>query len=230
MSGLINQRSDQPSIARNIFLGLPWSTVNCFITRRKSANSNAYLLTNFRRFANTHEPYHVKLHCSSVLQRIDKIHNTLARDLDVVFSAALLSVTSPSSADQQSTTARARAMSEISECLLIYQTLERWDVAEEVIRQDIVTPFVKKVRSILSQCRYHPLTYETSCRLYTLALCLRLFPLLYHAPHFSTSLQCRLPFKTGRQLRTPHLHHILARCRISHSQIYRPLPLLSITP
>ncbi|KAF8313136.1 hypothetical protein DL93DRAFT_2168071 [Clavulina sp. PMI_390] len=95
--------------------------------------------------------YHVerarKQECAFVdhLQnRIDRIKTTLARDLDVVFSAALLSLSNSASNEAQPTAARARAINELSECLLIYSTLERWEAAEEVIRHDIVLPFVKK--------------------------------------------------------------------------------------
>lgn len=79
---------------------------------------------------------------------MERIQVTLSRDLDVVFSAALLSVTSSVPVEQQSSAARARAISELSECLHIYEMLERWDAAGDVIRQDIVMPFVKKVRTV----------------------------------------------------------------------------------
>lgn len=62
-----------------------------------------------------------------------------------MFAAALLSLTSSGGLEQQTTSTRARAVSELSECLLIYESLDRWEAAEDVIRQDIVVPFVKKV-------------------------------------------------------------------------------------
>ena len=76
-------------------------------------------------------------------QRMDRIESTLSRDLDLAFSATMISLTSSSS--DLSTAARSRNTAELSECLKIYDMLGKWDSAEEVIRQDLVQPFVKKV-------------------------------------------------------------------------------------
>lgn len=165
---------------------------------------------------------------SIILQRIDKIHTILARDLDVVFSAAILSVTNPGVTDQHSTAARAQAMNEISECLLIYETLERWDAAEEVIRQDIVVPFVKKARSIPLLSISYQLRYKISFRLYTWALYPLLFPLSSHGPHFLRFIHPHQLIKTGCRLRTLRLHRFLTRSRVSHTRICRHR--LSATP
>lgn len=43
---------------------------------------------------------------------------------------------------------RSRLVTELSECLKIYDMLGKWETAEEVIRRDIVQPFVKKVQSL----------------------------------------------------------------------------------
>lgn len=67
----------------------------------------------------------------------------------MVFSEALLFVMASAPVDQQWSAAHSRAISELSESLHIYEMLERWDAAGEVIRQDIFAPFVKKVRSFI---------------------------------------------------------------------------------
>jgi hypothetical protein len=41
---------------------------------------------------------------------------------------------------------RARLTAELVECFKIYDALKMWREAEEVIRRDLVRPFIKKVR------------------------------------------------------------------------------------
>lgn len=71
----------------------------------------------------------------------------------MVFSTALRSFADPSTAQGSngigSTTdiasVRTWLMGELSECMKIYEMLERWDAAEDVFRQEVVAPFVKRV-------------------------------------------------------------------------------------
>ncbi len=82
---------------------------------------------------------------SSLPQRIINIEDTLSHDLDIIFSASLAGVTSGSSSVATSSAPKSKAVADLTECLRIYDSLAKWDVAEDVIRQDVVQPFIRKV-------------------------------------------------------------------------------------
>jgi hypothetical protein len=75
-----------------------------------------------------------RLTCLS--QRIDRIKSTLFSDLDKVFAAALTSDTD-----------KTKSAADVLECLRTYDVLGLWREAEEIIRKNVVDPFVKKVSS-----------------------------------------------------------------------------------
>ncbi|KDQ21263.1 hypothetical protein BOTBODRAFT_197088 [Botryobasidium botryosum FD-172 SS1] len=75
--------------------------------------------------------------------RMDRIKSTLSKDLDHLFSTILSSLTS-STASETSSGERARWTAELTECISTYDVLGSWSDAEEVIRRDLVRPFVKK--------------------------------------------------------------------------------------
>jgi hypothetical protein len=78
------------------------------------------------------------------LQRVDRIKSTLARDLDHLFSNTLNSLTT-SEVELASITDKARWTSDLTECLKTYDALHSWEDAEEVVRRELVQPFVKSV-------------------------------------------------------------------------------------
>ncbi|KZT58895.1 COG complex component [Calocera cornea HHB12733] len=78
--------------------------------------------------------------------RIDRIKTTLSRDLDNLFTSLL-----GSSANQQSnegfftsaTSDRGRRLPELNEVLRTYDALGEWRQAEEVLRREVVRPFIR---------------------------------------------------------------------------------------
>ncbi|KAF8342152.1 oligomeric golgi complex component, COG2-domain-containing protein [Cantharellus anzutake] len=77
-------------------------------------------------------------------KNITKIEDTLSRDLDIVFSASLVAVISASPSTTAPPASRPKLIADLTECLKIYDSLEKWESAEDVIRQDIVQPFIRK--------------------------------------------------------------------------------------
>ncbi|KDQ57488.1 hypothetical protein JAAARDRAFT_177682 [Jaapia argillacea MUCL 33604] len=88
--------------------------------------------------------------------RIDRIKSTLSSDLDHLFASTLLALTSQNSISNSSTTAnktkptktteteKAKLVSDLTECLRTYDLLGLWRDAEDVVRREVVRPFVKK--------------------------------------------------------------------------------------
>ncbi|KAG8890213.1 hypothetical protein FRB98_000541 [Tulasnella sp. 332] len=74
--------------------------------------------------------------------RIDRIKTTLTRDLDNLFSNTLVSLTS-ASVEAASVADKTRWTAELTECMRTYDLLRNWRDAEEVVRRDLVRPFVK---------------------------------------------------------------------------------------
>jgi hypothetical protein len=85
------------------------------------------------------------------IQRIDRIKETLSRDLDQLFGNAIHTLVAPGS--ELSVQERARLIADISECFKSYDVLGTQDDAEEILRTKIMRPFVNRVTSlsILSQ-------------------------------------------------------------------------------
>lgn len=65
--------------------------------------------------------------------RVDRIKSTLFSDLDKVFATALTSDTD-----------KTKSTADVLECLRTYDVLGLWREAEEIIRRNLVDPFVKK--------------------------------------------------------------------------------------
>lgn len=99
--------------------------------------------TRFKRFVDLSLCFHpIDLLAK---QRVGRIRRTLTSDLDHLFSATLLSVTDAGDGKIPEFE-RAKAVAEMTECLRVYDSLSLWRAAEEIIRKNIVHPFVKKVR------------------------------------------------------------------------------------
>ncbi|KAG6333678.1 hypothetical protein ID866_5408 [Astraeus odoratus] len=79
----------------------------------------------------------------AIQERVDCIRTTLTSDLDHLFSATLLAVTDIGDG-KVSELEKAKAFSELTECLRVYDTLGLWRAAEEIIRKNVVQPFVRK--------------------------------------------------------------------------------------
>ncbi|KAG9087523.1 hypothetical protein FRC06_002496 [Ceratobasidium sp. 370] len=76
--------------------------------------------------------------------RIDRISQTLSRDLDHHLSLTLRALTDPSTLPSTASAERARLTAELVECFKIYDALRMWREAEDVIRRELVRPFIKK--------------------------------------------------------------------------------------
>lgn len=79
----------------------------------------------------------------AIQERVDRVRSTLTSDLDHLFSATLLSVTGSDHGKIQGIE-RSKAVSELTECLRVYDNLGLWRAAEEIIRRTIVQPFIRK--------------------------------------------------------------------------------------
>jgi hypothetical protein len=78
-------------------------------------------------------------------QRIDRISQTLSRDLDHHLSLTLRALVDPSTLPSTASAERARLTAELVECFKIYDALRMWREAEDVVRRELVRPFIKKV-------------------------------------------------------------------------------------
>ncbi|CCO27036.1 Conserved oligomeric Golgi complex subunit 2 Short=COG complex subunit 2 [Rhizoctonia solani AG-1 IB] len=76
--------------------------------------------------------------------RIDRITSTLSRDLDHHLASILRALTEPSTMPSVASAERARLTSELVECFKIYDALKMWREAEDVVRRELVRPFIKK--------------------------------------------------------------------------------------
>ncbi|KAH7888658.1 oligomeric golgi complex component, COG2-domain-containing protein [Phlebopus sp. FC_14] len=74
---------------------------------------------------------------------VDRIRDTLTSDLDHLFSTTLLYLTATGDA-RASDVERPKAVADITECLRIYDSLGLWRAAEDLIRKNVVRPFIKK--------------------------------------------------------------------------------------
>ncbi|KAJ1304471.1 hypothetical protein OPQ81_005618 [Rhizoctonia solani] len=76
--------------------------------------------------------------------RIDRITTTLSRDLDHHLSSTIRALTDSSTMPSAASAERARLTSELVECFKIYDALKMWREAEDVVRRELVRPFIKK--------------------------------------------------------------------------------------
>ncbi|KAI6131677.1 oligomeric golgi complex component, COG2-domain-containing protein [Pisolithus croceorrhizus] len=79
----------------------------------------------------------------AIQERVDRVRSTLTSDLDHLFSATLLSVTGTDNGKIQGIE-RSKAVSELTECLRVYDNLGLWRAAEEIIRRAVIQPFIRK--------------------------------------------------------------------------------------
>ncbi|CAE6448860.1 unnamed protein product [Rhizoctonia solani] len=76
--------------------------------------------------------------------RVDRITSTLSRDLDHHLSSTLRALTDSSTMPSAVSSERARLTSELVECFKIYDALKMWREAEDVVRRELIRPFIKK--------------------------------------------------------------------------------------
>ncbi|KAH8119152.1 COG complex component [Phellopilus nigrolimitatus] len=79
--------------------------------------------------------------------RIDRIKSTLSSDLEHYFATTLFSLTSDKSKPgktKQPENDRSKLLSDLVDCLRVYDLLGLWRDAEDVIRREVVREFVKK--------------------------------------------------------------------------------------
>lgn len=85
---------------------------------------------------------------SHVLQRIDRVHATLSSDLDQLFAQTLALIIDSKAENKVSELEKNKWMADLTECLRTYDALGLWRDAENILRREIVRPFVKKVTPI----------------------------------------------------------------------------------
>ncbi|KIK99406.1 hypothetical protein PAXRUDRAFT_822754 [Paxillus rubicundulus Ve08.2h10] len=74
---------------------------------------------------------------------INRIRDTLTSDLDHFFSTTLLALTETSDG-KVTELERAKVAADLTECLRVYDGLGLWRVAEDIIKRNVVQPFIKK--------------------------------------------------------------------------------------
>lgn len=79
------------------------------------------------------------------LQRIDRVHSTLCSDLDQLFAETVALLSDSKGENRGTELEKNKWTADLSECLRTYDTLGLWRDAEDVIRRELVRPFVKKV-------------------------------------------------------------------------------------
>jgi hypothetical protein len=96
--------------------------------------------------------YHVRKarseHCVFVEQiqwRIDRVRSTLSSDLDQLFTQTVLLLADSKGGNRGSELEKSKWIADLTECLRTYDILGLWRDAEDVIRQEVVRNFVKKV-------------------------------------------------------------------------------------
>jgi hypothetical protein len=78
------------------------------------------------------------------LKRVTRIQSTLSADLDHLF-ASILNILANDKGPIKVLEEKAKLMADLSECLRTYDVLHLWPDAEDVLRREIMRPFVKKV-------------------------------------------------------------------------------------
>ncbi|KAF9268919.1 COG complex component [Marasmius fiardii PR-910] len=71
--------------------------------------------------------------------RIDRIQSTISSDLDQLFGTTLSSLTEKRAEGEKS-----KLIADLTECLKTYDVLGLWRDAEDVLRREVVRPFIKK--------------------------------------------------------------------------------------
>lgn len=122
----------------NTYHGLLQSLYSLSTKPKKPAQRNVHSLERINGLA-----FRCKLrNHSQILQRIDRIKETLLRDIDQLFGNSLQLLMNSS---ENSVQDRARLVADLSECFKMYDILNMRQEAEEIIRLKIVQPFARKV-------------------------------------------------------------------------------------
>ncbi|KAF5354659.1 hypothetical protein D9756_005330 [Leucocoprinus leucothites] len=76
--------------------------------------------------------------------RIDRIQSTLSSDLDHLFAALLTNMRDNKPDGRLLEVERSKFLADLKECLRTYDTLGLWRDAEDVLRREVVRPFLRK--------------------------------------------------------------------------------------
>ncbi|KAF9450434.1 COG complex component [Macrolepiota fuliginosa MF-IS2] len=76
--------------------------------------------------------------------RVDRIQSTLSSDLDHLFATLLTSMRDDKPDGHLSEIERAKLLTDLKECLRTYDALGLWRDAEDVLRREVVRPFLRK--------------------------------------------------------------------------------------
>ncbi|KXN92456.1 Conserved oligomeric Golgi complex subunit 2 [Leucoagaricus sp. SymC.cos] len=77
--------------------------------------------------------------------RIDRIQSTLSSDLDHLFATLLVNMRDGKPGGRLSEIERSKSLTDLKECLRTYDVLGLWRDAEDVLRREVVRPFLRKM-------------------------------------------------------------------------------------
>jgi conserved oligomeric Golgi complex subunit 2 len=72
---------------------------------------------------------------------VDRIQSTLSSDVDSLFTTILHALTDVKTTEIE----RSKHLMDLVECLRTYDMLKLWADAEDLLRRELVRPFVRKV-------------------------------------------------------------------------------------
>ncbi|KAG6820743.1 hypothetical protein H0H93_012389 [Arthromyces matolae] len=85
---------------------------------------------------------------SSCGERIDRIQSTISSDLDHVFATLLIALVGGKGEGKVSEMEGNKLIVDVTECMRTYDILGLWRDAEDVLRKEVIRPFVKKASSL----------------------------------------------------------------------------------
>ncbi|KAK7053317.1 hypothetical protein VNI00_003943 [Paramarasmius palmivorus] len=117
--------------------------------------------------------------------RIDRIQSTISSDLDHLFGTTLVTLTDGKGEGKVTEVEKTKLLTDLTECLKTYDMLGLWRDAEDVLRRDVIRPFIKKT-------------------VFSGALTAPRSPLLPHTPIHPTKTPGFVSSMSGLPLRTPY--------------------------
>lgn len=76
------------------------------------------------------------------LQKIDRIQSSLSSDLDALFASTLTAIAGDAKLSELE---KNKILPDLTECIRTYDVLGLWRDAEEILRSEVMRPFIKKV-------------------------------------------------------------------------------------
>ncbi|EEB92639.1 hypothetical protein MPER_08821, partial [Moniliophthora perniciosa FA553] len=76
--------------------------------------------------------------------RIDRIQSTISSDLDHLFGASLVALTDAKGEGKVTDVEETKLLADLTECLKTYDMLGLWRDAEDVLKRDVLRPFIRK--------------------------------------------------------------------------------------